>query len=164
MAESVYQQMSESGKELLADKLATNPDLCNVVLALLSRLIVMADMERKTPMEGIRMAPPTNSVLGNGDCVIRSQVTFGGMAVSRPAMWPPQSDFAVYVRSRAHGLGLAMQRNPKLCEFFQSMVEALDQYCLDKGLQFGALIVKKKIISVPGDVLVLQVGRKLLDD
>ena len=161
MAETVYQQMSEAGKEALADKLVTNPDLCNLVLGLLGQLIILADRVKKTPLEGIRMGPLTTSILADGDCVIRSQVNFGSFAVTRPAMWPPQSDFAVYVRSRAHVLGMALQRNPTLCDFFQHVVETLDAYCLDKGLKFGALVVNKKMISNPGDVFVLQVGRKL---
>ena len=156
MADSVSQHLTDTAPALL-DKLVTNPDLCNVVLGLLARCIVLSQ-ERSRPFEGISIGSILASTLDNGDLVMRAKVTFSDTAKTAPAMWPPQSDFAKYVRSKAHGLGQALQRNPGLSHFFQGMVEMVEQHCAVKGLPFRFLHVKQSIISNPGDMLVLKVG------
>jgi hypothetical protein len=161
MADSVFQQMADKAPALL-EKIATNPDLCNVVLGLLARCIVLSQ-QRGLPIEGIEIGELNSQNAMNNDGIFRAKVTFRRVALTRPAMWPLQSDFARYVRAKAHGLGMALQSNPSLNDFFQRLVEGLDRYCTLQSIQFGALVVKQSIISNPGDMLVLKVGKKLLD-
>lgn len=162
MSQNVYEQLAIEKKNL-ADKLGENAEIGNIVLALLGRLIILSQ-ERGRPIEGIATAPLLNSKLGNGDLVIRSKITFNALSIIRPAMWQLQSDFARYTLSKARGLALALQRNPKLSDFFENIVEAIDQWCRSENVQFPGVRVKQAIISNPGDVLVLKVGRKLLDE
>jgi hypothetical protein len=162
MSQNVYEQLAQD-KKTLADKLGTNTELGNVVLALLGRLIIVAQ-ERGKPIEGITLAPLLNSRLGNGDLVIRSKVTFSSLSIYRPAMWKLTSEFARYAQAKAAGLAQGLQRNPRLADFFEQVVEAVDQWTHGAGVQFGGVHVKQAILSNPGDVLVLKVGKNVLDD
>ncbi len=145
----------------LLEKLVTNPDLCNVVLGLLARCIVMCT-NRGKPIEGIDIGPLNVEELTNGDIALRAAVTFRDVSVAMASMWPPQSDFAQYTRSKAHGLGMALQKNPKIAEFFQHMVERIDSYATHRHLQFEKLHVKQAILTTT-DHIVLKVGKNILE-
>jgi hypothetical protein len=161
MSQNVYEQMA-GDKKTLADKLGTNSELGNVILALLGRLVIESNLRSK-PIEGIEMAPFLNSRLGNGDLIMRSKVTFNALAIARPAMWQLTSDFARYAQSKAMGMAMALQRNPKLADIFTGIVEAIEAWAQDRGLRFEDVKVKQAIISRPGDVFVLKVGKVLVD-
>ncbi len=108
--QNVKEAIGNQSKTLL-DKLGTNPDLCNVVLGLLARCIVVCS-SRSKPLEGIEIGDLRAEDLGNGDLALRAPVKFRDLAVSAASLWPPQDDFAQYARSKAYGLGMALQKNP----------------------------------------------------
>lgn len=159
MAQSVFEVMAGRQQSLL-EKLGENPDLCNLVLALLGKAIVICS-QRGLPLEGIEMGTLTATDLPTRDVVFRAPITFHPLPVTAASIWPPQSDFAHYTRSKAYGLGMALQKNPKLAVFFQSLVQAIETYAQHRGLQFGKLKVQKSIIST-SNVLVLQVGENVI--
>lgn len=151
----------EGRSSTLLEKLATNQDLCNVVLGLLSRCIVVCSQLGR-PIEGIDIGVLVAEETPNGDLVMRALVTFRPMAVAMASIWPPQSDFAQYARSKAYGLGMALQKNPRLNGFFQIMVERVESYAGHKHMQFGALHVKQAILTTTNHI-VLKVGKNILD-
>lgn len=159
METSVLTVMADQRPRLL-ERLGQNPDLCNFVLALLGRSIVLC-AERGLPLQGIEFDSIQAQDLPTGDVVFRARVIFGRMPVNAASIWPPQSDFAKYARSKAHGLGMALHKNPKLNEFFQTLVEHVEKYADHKGYQFGRLKVQKAIITT-ADIMVLQVGLNVL--
>ncbi len=157
--ETVAQQLEKENPRLLG-KFVLNPDLCNFILALLAK-VVWISMQRGFPRNGVTIDPAVSSDLPNQDIVFRARVRFGQVAVGPPARWPLQSDFARYTRAKAYGLGLALQENPKLCEFFQTLLESIDRFARYNGIPFRTLKVQKAIIST-GDIVVLQVGRNVI--
>jgi hypothetical protein len=155
-------QLLETEKPRLLEKMVTNPDLCNVVLALLGRCLIEAQ-NRSKPMEGIALGELQSEQSPDGDLVMRSKVEFHSVALTNPAVWPLQSNFALYVRAKAQGMAMALQKNPKLGVFFESLVERIESYAAHKQIPFDTVVVKQSMISNPGDMLVLKIGRKLLD-
>lgn len=115
------------------------------------------------PRAGVALGPLAQEVKTHGDLTVRSRVTFNRLTVNVPAMWTLQSDFAKYAQAKARGLGLALQENPKVAASFQDLLEVIDRWAADKGLPFQDVRVKQAIISNPGDMLVLRVGKDLLD-
>lgn len=162
MSQNVYEQLAQT-KKPLADKMGENAELGNVILGFLGRIIMMA-IERGKPIEGVTTAPLLASRLGNGDLVIRSKVVFYPLPIHPPALWRLQSDFARYTQGKAHGLAQALQKNAKLAGFFQEVVECIESWANERGMQFGAIRVKQSIISNPGDVFVLKVGKNVNDE
>lgn len=160
MAGNVTEVLAGKAQTLL-EKLVTNPDLCNFILGLLGRCIVVcANLGR--PIEGIEIGHLDVQEIENGDLTLRAPVTFHDMQVTPASIWPPQNDFAQYTRSKANGLGMALQKNPKLSVFFQEMVTRIDSYCSHRGLQFGALHVKQAVLT-SNNRIVLKVGKNVLD-
>lgn len=158
MATSVFEVLHDNKRSLL-EKLTENQDLCNFVLGFVGRCICIT-AERGLPLEGIQFGPVEAEDLTNGDASLRARVIFNQTPQTAASIWPPQSDFARYVRSKAHGMGIALQKNPNLNHFFQSLIERIDQYATHKGVQFGKLKVQKAIITT-ADILVLQVGKNV---
>ena len=161
MSQTVYDQLA-SKKESLADRFGLNPELGNVVLALLGRLVIICQ-ERGKPIEGIIIGPIATTQSNNKDLTLRAHVIFGSVAVSRSAMWQLQTDFAKYAQSKAAGLALALQRNPTLANFFEDLAMCVDNWSKEIRLPFENIKVKQSIISVPGDIFVLKLGKELLD-
>lgn len=159
MAKSVYEILADNKPSLL-ERLGQNSDLSNFVLALLSRAIVIC-AQRGKPLEGIEFSGLQASDLPTQDVVFRARLIFHDMAITAASIWPPQSDFARYARAKAYGLGMALQKNPRLNFFFQAILEHIGQYADRRGLKFGALKVQKAIITT-ADILVLQVGQNVL--
>lgn len=158
---TVYERLA-SEKPRLLEKLGTNTDLCNFVLGLLGRIVIMAT-QRGIPRSGVTLGPLAQELRINGDLSIRSKVSFNRLVVNAPAMWTLQSDFAKYAQAKARGLGLALQENPKVAASFQDLLEVVERWAEDKGLPFRDVKVKQAIISNPGDMLVLKVGKDILD-
>lgn len=161
MSHNVYEELSEQKSESLVQKLGTNNHIGNVVLGFLGRIIVLA-AERGKPGTGVETSPMEVSEQSNGDLIIRSRLTFHDIAITNNAIFEPQSDFAKYARAKAHSMAVALETNPKLSFFFEAMTQRIEQYALHKGIAFAALKVKQSIIST-SDILVLKVGRELLD-
>lgn len=154
-----YEVMA-SVKPALVERLATNPDLCNFILALLGRSIILC-AEKGTPLEGIEIADFTAEDLPEGDVLFKARIEFHMLPITAASLWPPQSDFAQYTRSKAHGLGMALEKNPRLNAFFQTMVEMIEKYADHKGIQFGRLKAQKALITTD-NILMLQVGKNVL--
>jgi hypothetical protein len=161
MSQNVYEELADQKSVLLVDKLGTNSHVGNVVLGFLARIIIIA-AQRGKPGAGVEMAPIESQELSNGDMVLRSHITFHDMAVTNNAIFQPQSDFAKYARAKAQSMAYALETNPKLSFFFEALTTRLEQYCTHKKIDFVDLKVKQSIIST-SDVLVLKVGRKVLD-
>ena len=145
--------------ERLADKLGANPDLANVILGFLGRLIIMCSQMNR-PIEGIILSPLDSKTELNGDVVFTSNINFSLLAVRPPSLWQPQTDFAEFAAARAQGLAMALGKNPNLSEFFQSLASQIESYGNAKGIPFNDLRIKNPFIS-KDHVLVIRVGKEL---
>lgn len=161
MSQNVYEELADQKSEALVDKLGGNSHLGNVVLGFLGRIIVIA-AERGKPGAGVELAPMTAEEQSNGDLIVRSRLTFHDVAITNNAIFQPQSDFAKYARAKARSMALTLETNPKMAFFFEALTLRLEQYTAHKGIAFAALKVKQAIIST-SDILVLKVGKEMLD-
>ena len=150
---TVYEQMVDTRKGLL-DKLCENEEMASVVMGLLARLIFICESEKGKPVTGM-----TFDAWSHDYGVFKSRVHFNSLYVQRSHMWGAQRDFDRYVGQKAGKLALALSDNPAMGKWFEDLIEAVNQYALDKGFLFKNLTFTKHIIT-NNDVVVLEVGRR----
>ena len=159
--DSVYEQLANTSNRLL-DKMVSNPDLSNIFMGLLSRCIMISTVERGVPFESIAFGPLATEE-NHEELILRCRVKFGADG-ARKSFFPSTTDFATYVRAKAHGLGLALSENPRFTAVFQDILERCDNYAAAKGIPFSHLKARRHFISNPGDMLILKVGKDVNTD
>jgi len=134
-------QAIESKSQTLFDKLVSNGELSNVVMAILGQLVIISSQQGK-PIEGIVLGHP--NWLGRS---IRSKVAFNSLAIPSMGFWRGEDDLARYAQGRAANLARVFDKNPGVLKFFTSLIKEIDLFCTYKGIDFKDVKVEKAIIT-----------------
>lgn len=136
----------------LFEKMISNSDVSNVIMALVGRLVIMAHQLGK-PIEGISVASPTWS-----GRKLTARIEFHSLMLTPPSLWAGQSDLKRYVASKSANMALVFDKNPGLLRFFNDLIGKLDQFCTHKSVEFRNLKLEKSIIT-PDNVLMMSVAK-----
>ena len=135
------------------EKLISNEQVANVVMALLGKLVVMSAQAGK-PMEGISVGDP----IWNGRS-LKAKIEFNSLSIAPMGLWQEAPDFVRYAQSRSQHLAKAFDKNPGLSRFFTKMLHMIEVFCEHKGLQFADLKVEKAFIT-PENMMVLTFSKE----
>lgn len=155
MSHSVAQAI-ESRSQSLFEKLVSNVDVANIVMALIGRLVIMATEQGK-PIEGIAVENAEWS--GRS---LRARVRFNSVVLPSATLWQKQSDLHRYAESRARHLAKVFDKNPGLLRFFNDLAVKLESFCETKRLNFSDLKFEKSIITKE-NLLILNVAKNHLN-
>lgn len=155
MKNNVFEQLTGARPKFLR-KLEQNADLCNVFIALLGRIYIVAT-NHGLPIDGARMGPI--SVIGNGE--FRSKVTFVKVAITTPInLLASRSSLKEYLAKKHSSLAGILDANPHLAKGFESLVNVIDRWAIHKGINFSDLKIAQgemaagAFISREGEIVV----------
>lgn len=157
MSENVAQTL-ETNSVGLYQKLAQNEDVSNVIMALLTRIIVMCRQWGK-PIQGVSFGNVNES-----DGEIRFGMSFSNLALPAMDLWQPQENIAKYGESKAARLAKVIEGNPRLLKVFGDVVNIAEKMCERKGKQFKDFQIKKAFIHPKTNVCVIRSGAPELSD
>ena len=135
----------------LFDKLCSNGDVSNLIMALVGRLVIMAHQMGK-PLEGIAI----DKAVWSGR-KLSARIVFNSLIIPSPGIWAGQSDLKIYVASKAANLARVFDKNSGVLVFFNDFVNKLDQFCTHKSIAFKDLKLEKSIIT-PDNILMVSVS------
>jgi hypothetical protein len=135
------------------EKLISNEQLSNVVMALLGKLVVMSAQASK-PIEGIAVSDPC----WNGRS-LKARIEFNSLSIAPMGLWHEAPDVVRYAQARSQHLAKAFDKNPGLSRFFTKMLHMIEAFCEHKGLQFADLKVEKAFIT-PGNMMVITFNKE----
>lgn len=133
----------EGRASTLFEKIASNNAIANVIMALLGRLVIMAQQYGK-PIEGISLDAPI--FFGRS---IRARIKFNTLSLTRSplGLWAPADDLVKYAQSRSMHLAKVLERNHGVQIFFSKFCEEIDNFCKHKQIKWSDLKIEKAIIS-----------------
>jgi len=148
----------ESRSSSLFEKIASNAAISNVLMALLGRMVIMAQQAGK-PIEGISLDRPI--FFGRS---IRARVKFNTLSLTRSplGLWAPADDLLRYAQSRSVHLAKVLERNNGVRVFFAAFCEEIDNFCNHKSIKWSDLKVEKAIIT-QDNLLVVTFSKEHVD-
>ena len=159
MADKSVATHLEDTRSRLLKKLYKNEDLCNVVIALLGRLTLMAH-GRGGP-KSIRISDVQEH--GNGE--FRARISFAPVSLRTPSRPTPKNDLMDYMASKNIALASVLAYNTDVADFFQTLVGKIEQYAAFKSIPFYRLKVLTGGAFISKDnELVIRVGKNALSD
>jgi hypothetical protein len=152
---NVTQEMVDR-KPLLLQKIESNPDLANVLLALLGR-IILESAAKGYKINGVRLSEIHE--VGNGD--FRCRISYQDTSLIVPVKIMARSDFATYMAGKNIAMARALSINPSIAQFFEAVTMRLEQYAEHKRIPFPELKVLTGGAFISRDnELVIRVGKE----
>ena len=137
---SVGQAIS-SRQATLYEKLATNGEVANSVMALIGRLVIEC-ANRGKQVAGIS----TSSIIAaNGE--FKFNIIYHSINSPTLGLWQPQNDIKNYVASKSAHLAKVLDANPRLIKTIEDLIDQIDRFCDHKGVAFKDFKVDKLFIT-----------------
>jgi hypothetical protein len=145
----------EGRASTLYEKIGSNLAVSNVLMALLGRLVIMAQQNGK-PIEGISLDTPI--FFGRS---IRARIKFNTLSMTRSplGLWAPADDLVKYTQSRSMHLAKVLERNNGVKVFFAKFCEEIDQFCKHKQIKWSDLKIEKALIT-PDNLMVVTFSKE----
>jgi hypothetical protein len=154
--QTVYHQMADHNTALL-EKICTNDEFSSVIMGLLVQVIRISEVERSKPIEGLTFDPWI--VTEDKIATFSSRFKCHSIMLPMTHKWDRQSTFVRYVGQKAGALARALTDNPRLNDWLEELVTAIDNFAKHKGYKFSDLEFTDHIIT-PTDVVVMKVGKR----
>jgi hypothetical protein len=142
----------EGRQSTLFEKLSSNNDLANVIMAFLGKIVLMCH-QRGKPIQGVE----TTDVVEVND-EFRFGLSFNDLVITPMGIWQNQGSILHYAQSRSVHLAKALERNGKIMRTFTQLVEAVEKRCQRKGMSFKDFKLKKAIIHPKTDTCIIKCG------
>jgi len=98
----------------------------------------------------------------NGE--FRFRIDYSTLSTSTSfGLWGFHDDLLRFVEGKSMHMANALARNPKLLRSMSNVVEAIDQFCRQKGKTFEEFEVKKAFLSKDNRTCVIVPGKQSLD-
>lgn len=133
----------EGRSQTLFEKIISNNDVANMIMALVSQLVIMSN-QKGTPIEGIRISEP----IWSDNNTLSARIEFSAINLTQSlGIWNTQDDMRNYVASKSAHLAKVFDRNPNVLTAFRNIVNSFDKFCDQKRIKFSSLKFEKSIIS-----------------
>lgn len=155
MSDTVFERLDEHSSRFRR-KLEQNADLCNVLIALLGRILLFSQW-RGVGVNCARLGPV--SEIGNGE--FRCNLYFLPLSLTVPVSLHPRSDLTDYMASKQISLARLLTVNPQIADRFQELIEQIDRWATHKGVTFAMLKVLTGGAFISKNLeMVIRVGRE----
>jgi len=155
MSTNVHDRISDQ-KPSLVERMCSNTEVSSTVMAYLNLLIGIS-LKMGYPITGVRIDPLVECEPNT----FKAKVHFYRFSSGLPRIWGTTSNFVDYARAKAGYLAAALQRNPGLERWFESMVDTLDNWSKARNIPFEVLSIKDPIVTRDMEYLTFKVGRRL---
>jgi len=157
MKQNVAQALESDAKSLY-ERLSSNQQVAGVMMGFLGRIIVECAKMGK-PIEGVSCGDVFET---NGE--FRFRIDYSTLSTSTSfGLWGFHDDLLRFVEGKSMHMANALARNPKLLRSMSNVVEAIDQFCRQKGKTFEEFEVKKAFLSKDNRTCVIVPGKQSLD-
>jgi len=155
MSETVAQELVDK-KPLLLQKIESNEDLANVLMALLGRLVL------ECTSKGFKLNAIRFSDLSEKDGRFQARISYLQNSLFVPTKTiQPRNDFISYLASKNSALVAVLRVNEHVAKLFETLVARIEQYAFHKSIPFNELqvLTNGAFISRDND-LVITVGKE----
>jgi hypothetical protein len=135
MSDNVFEQLEDESPRFRA-KLETNQDLCNVLIALLGRIILVSQSFGRG-VNAARLGPV--SEYGNGE--FRMSLFYLTTTLVTPISVTRKSALRDYMFAKQISLARVLSVNPQIADRFQELIEQIDRWATHKRIPFCDLKV-----------------------
>lgn len=151
MSETVSGQLEDT-KTGLARRLYQNGELCGALGGLLGRLVIECQ-RRGCGIGDVHMGPIAN----RGRGMFGSRVTFHYRGMMVPAGFGAKGTLEEYLANKGVQMAKVLAENYSVNQFFEALIQGMDSYAKDRGVQFQELWVKQAFLS-KDDELAIEIG------